>query len=205
MPARRASLFLALIALLSGCGSSLPPPPGQADEAAVVPSDVYVIGPLDSLEIFVWQVPELSRTVPVRPDGRISLPLVQDLEAAGRTPSELADAIEAAISDYVQEPIVSVIVASFGAAAGQTIRVVGEAQRPAAIPYRAGMTVLDVMVAVGGLSQYAAGNQAILIRGQGEDEQLYGLRLADLLQGGDLSANAPVRPGDVLMIPQTLL
>jgi polysaccharide export outer membrane protein len=188
--------------LLAGCGRSLPPPP-PATSAADQANDAYRIGPLDTLDIFVWGARDLSTKIPVRPDGRVSLPLVEDIQAAGRTPAELARAIEAALQPYVQDALVTVIVSSFGDTAGQTIRVVGEAQRPSAIPYRAGMTVLDVMVAAGGLTPYAAGNQAVLVRGKSRD--IYGLRLGDLLNGGDIGANAPVAPGDIVLIPQSAL
>lgn len=190
------------VLLLAGCGGSLPPPPA-ATSAADQASDAYRIGPLDTLDVFVWGARDLSTKIPVRPDGRVSLPLVEDMQAAGRTPAELARAIEAALKPYVQDALVTVIVSGFGDTAGQTIRVVGEAQRPAAIPYRAGMTVLDVMVAAGGLTPYAAGNQAVLVRGKSKD--IYGLRLGDLLNGGDVGADAPVAPGDVVLIPQSAL
>jgi polysaccharide biosynthesis/export protein len=192
----------AISLLLGACASSLPRPPEIAPMANQ-PTETYRIGPLDTLEIFVWDTKNTSTTVPVRPDGRISFPLVGDVQAMGRTPSELAKTIQTALAPYIVEPLVTVVVSGFGDTAGQTIRVVGEAQRAAAIPYRAGMTVLDVMVAVGGLTQYAAGNRAVLVRGQ--SETAYALRLSDLLDGGDISANAPVLPGDVVLIPQSLI
>lgn len=194
----RAMIWSALL-LVTACAQALPsPPPGTVDAAQV---ETYRIGPLDNLDVFVWGADNLSAKVPVRPDGKISVPLAPDIQAVGRTPSEVAAAIEEALRPYVQNPLVTVIVAGFGDTAGQTIRVVGEVQKPAAVPYRAGMTVLDVMVAAGGLGAYAAGNRAILVRGQGTE--VYGLRLGDLINGGDIGANAPVLPGDVIMIPQT--
>jgi polysaccharide biosynthesis/export protein len=192
-------LALALLFATAACAPTPPPPPMTTHEQGQ--AETYRIGSLDRLEIFVWGADSLSAKVPVRPDGKISVPLAEDIQAVGRTPAELAQAIEGALQPYVQNPLVTVIVASFGDTAGQTIRVVGEAQKPAAIPYRAGMTVLDVMVAAGGLSPYAAGNRAVLVRGK--DQAVYGLRLGDLLNGGDISADAPVLPGDVVMIPQT--
>jgi len=200
---RGAITCLALLAglLVAGCTSSLPPPPAAA--LADEPSATYQIGPLDTLQIFVWDTKNTSTTVPVRPDGRISFPLAGDVQAMGRTPTELASAIQASLQPYVQDPVVTVVVATFGDSSGQTIRVVGEVQRPTALPYRAGMSVLDVMVSVGGLTPYAAGNRAVLVRGR--TGTTYGLRLGDLLQGGDMSANAPVSPGDVVLIPQSAI
>jgi polysaccharide export outer membrane protein len=188
-----------VLLLVGSCAPTLPPPPPTAGDPAQ--SDTYRIGPLDNLDVFVWGADNLSAKIPVRPDGKISVPLAPDIQAVGRTPSEVAGAIEEALRPYVQNPLVTVIVAGFGDTAGQTIRVVGEVQRPAAVPYRAGMTVLDVMVAAGGLGPYAAGNRSVLVRGQGAE--IYGLRLGDLINGGDIATNAPVLPGDVIMIPQT--
>jgi|tagenome__1003787_1003787.scaffolds.fasta_scaffold20847674_2 polysaccharide export outer membrane protein len=200
---RTAAVALSATAmLLAGCARTLPPPPVLAPESQA-PSETYLIGPLDTLEIFVWDTKSTSTRVPVRPDGRISFPLAGDLQAAGLTPTDLAKNVEQALKPFVQEPIVTVVVDSFGDTGGQTIRVVGEAQHPAAVPYRAGMTVLDVMVAVGGLTPYAAGNRAVLVRGR--SAATYGLHLGDLLHRGDIAANAPVEPGDIVMIPQSPL
>jgi polysaccharide export outer membrane protein len=191
-----------LLALLAAC-TRLPPPPDDPIKELGAAAQ-YEIGPLDSLEIFVWGAPDLTReSTPVRPDGRISMPLVGDLQAAGTTPDALAEMIETELQAYVQNPQVTVSVTSFGDAAGQTVRVVGEAGKPVAVPYRAGMQVLDVMVAAGGLSEFAAGNDAVLIRGRGESEKVYGLRLDDLLNDGDTSANSLVLPGDVILIPKS--
>lgn len=201
--------FAALAALtLAACGSmgggSLEAAPVTASDAAAGAPD-YLIGPLDQLEIFVWRAPELSTKITVRPDGRISTPLVEDMVAAGKTPSILAKDLEGALREYVRTPEVTVIVSNFSSTYDQQVRVLGEAQQPIALPYQAGMTVLDVMVAVGGLTEFAAGNRAVLIRGQGEDRQSYRLRLNDLLRKGNISANVPVLPGDVILIPESVL
>jgi polysaccharide export outer membrane protein len=140
----------------------------------------------------------------VRPDGRISTPLVEDMVAAGKTPTQLAKDLERSLGQYVKQPQVTVIVSNFTSTFEQQVRVLGEAQKPLALPYQSGMTVLDVMVAVGGLTEFAAGNKAVLIRGQGADRQTYRLRLNDLLRKGNISANVPVLPGDVILIPESV-
>ena len=175
----------------------------QSSGAVAAPSPDYLIGPLDALEVFVWRAPELSTKITVRPDGRISTPLVEDMVAAGKTPTQLAKDLERTLSQYVKSPQVSVIVSNFTSTFDQQVRVLGQAQKPIALPYQSGMTVLDVMVAVGGLTEFAAGNKAVLIRGKGEDRQSYRLRLDNLLRKGDISANVPVLPGDVILIPES--
>lgn len=187
---------LAILAL-AACSTGAPPPPSVPASATD-----YKIGPGDSLQVFVWQNKELSVTAPVRPDGRISLPLVSDIQAAGKTPSELSKDIEDHLAKYVKDPVVTVIVSSFEGANTQQIRVVGEAAKPQAIPYRSTMSVLDAMIAVGGLTPYAAGDRATLIRTVDGKQTSYRLRLDDLLKDGDMSANAPLLPGDVILIPQ---
>lgn len=164
----------------------------------------YLIGPLDQLEVFVWRAPELSTKVTVRPDGRISTPLVEDMVASGKTPTQLSQDLEKSLGKYVKSPQVSVIVSNFTSTFDQQVRVLGEAQKPIALPYQSGMTVLDVMVAVGGLTQFAAGNKSVLIRGVGEERQSYRLRLDDLLRKGNIAANVPVLPGDVILIPESI-
>ncbi len=171
---------------------------------AAAPSPDYLIGPLDQLEVFVWRAPELSTKVTVRPDGRISTPLVEDMVASGKTPTQLAKDLEKSLSQYVISPQVSVIVSNFTSTFDQQVRVLGEAAQPIALPYQSGMTVLDVMVAVGGLTEFAAGNKSVLIRGKGEERQSYRLRLDDLLRKGNISANVPVLPGDVILIPESI-
>ncbi|GGY38960.1 XrtA/PEP-CTERM system exopolysaccharide export protein [Parvularcula lutaonensis] len=164
----------------------------------------YVIGPYDSLTVFVWRAPELSAQVQVRPDGRISTPLVEDIIAAGKSPTQLSAELEDRLGQYVRSPEVTVIVSGFSSTFDQQVRVLGEAQQPSAIPYQAGMTVLDVMISVGGLTDFAAGNRAKLIRGRGEDKQTYRLRLGDLLRNGDVSADVALQPGDVILIPEAI-
>ncbi|NWG72495.1 MAG: polysaccharide biosynthesis/export family protein [Parvularculaceae bacterium] len=205
------SFAAALAALaLAACGSGdvasseqLAAAPLNTDEQYAKSPD-YLIGPNDNLEVFVWRAPELSTKVTVRPDGRISTPLVEDMVAAGKTPSKLAKDLEKALLEYVKTPQVTVIVSDFSSTFEQQVRVIGEAQKPLAIPYQAGMTVLDVMVAVGGLTEFAAGNKSVLIRGKGEDRQSYRLRLNDLMRKGKISANVPVMPGDVILIPESV-
>lgn len=171
--------------------------------AAVSNEPEYIIGAGDSLQIFVWHNPDLSTTVPVRPDGRISIPLVEDIPCAGKTPTQLARDVEERLRKYVQDPIVTIIVGSFVGLPSQQIRVVGEAAQPRALPYRADMTVLDAMIAVGGLTQYAAGNRAKLTRQVNGKPVTTTVRLQDLLEDADLSANVAVQPGDILIIPQS--
>ncbi|MEF8982404.1 XrtA/PEP-CTERM system exopolysaccharide export protein [Thiohalorhabdus sp.] len=162
----------------------------------------YHIGPGDSINIFVWENPELSVSVPVRPDGRINTPLVEDLRAAGRTPTELARAVERELSTYLKNPVVTVMVSGFRGLPSEQIRVVGEAAQPQAIPYRSTMTLLDVMIAVGGLTEFAAGDRSVLIREVDGERRQFNVRLDDLLQDGDISANVKMHPGDILIIPE---
>lgn len=189
----------ALLCLLSlaGCAKSDVPPITQAQSPA------YQIGPGDTLQVFVWHNQDLSTTVPVRPDGKISLPLVSDIQAAGKTPTKLASDLQDNLKKFITDPVVTVIVSSFVGSYGEQIRIVGQAAKPQSISYRAGMTVLDAMIAAGGLTQYAAGNRAILARTEDGKQHSYNLRLSDLLEDGDISANAPLEPGDVIIIPQT--
>jgi polysaccharide biosynthesis/export protein len=170
------------------------------------PGEEYVIGPLDELTIFVWRNPDLGGKIQVRPDGRITMPLITDMPAVGKTATMLQQDIKLALGQYVNDPIVSVIVTSFNSTFSQQVRVVGATEKPASIPYRANMTVLDVMIAVGGLSEYAAGNKARLIRyekGTGKQHE-YALRLNDLIKRGDIQANVRLQPGDVIIIPESM-
>ena len=196
------SAALALIALIlgsGGCGSVYPPAPPFVDPFEAK----YLIGPGDSVNIIVWRNPELGMSVPVRPDGKITTPLVEDLPASGRTPTQLARDIETALAKYIQSPVVTVIVTGFVGPYSEQIRVIGEAARPQALAYRENMSLLDVMIAVGGITDFAAGNKASILRTSGGQSLQFGVRLVDLVKGGDLSANVAMRPGDVLIIPQS--
>lgn len=183
---------------------SLPPASYVATQEG--PGEDYVIGPLDTLKIFVWRNPELSADVQVRPDGRITTPLIADMPATGKTPAILAADMKKALSEYIQNPQVSVIVSNFSGTFSQQIRIVGATEKPAALPYRANMTALDAMIAVGGLNQYAAGNKAKLIRyDRGTGRQVeYALKLGSLLKNGDSKANVRLEPGDVIIIPESM-
>ncbi len=165
-------------------------------------SDTYRIGPGDNLDIFVWQNPQLSVKVPVRPDGKISIPLVQDVEALGRTPSALAHDISERLKAYVKDPNVTVIVSSFVGPFSQQIRVIGEAAKPQAIPYRSNMTILDVMIEVGGLTRFAAGDRSVVVRNFNGQHQTIRARLDSLINDGDVRDNIAMRPGDIVIIPQ---
>lgn len=179
-------------------------PHPEAPGGGTLSSDdyIYLIGPGDSLNIFVWRNPELSTSVPVRPDGRITAPLVEDVEASGRTPTQLARELEQALSEYVRDPIVTVTVGGFTGEYYEQVRVVGEAAQPQALPYRKNMSVLDVMIAAGGLTEFASGNKSTLVRTAGGSQTEYSVRLDDLIRDGDISANVLVEPGDVLIIPE---
>jgi polysaccharide export outer membrane protein len=171
-------------------------------ESPEIPA-LYQIGAGDSLSIFVWRNPDLTTSVTVRPDGRISIPLIEDLYVEGKTPSDLSREIEAKLADYVQDPLVTVSVVGFVGTFPQQVRIVGEATEPQAIPYRANMTVLDAVILAGGLTEFADGNNTTLIRMGGDTPKEYRVRLDDLLEDGDISANLPLLPGDILIIPET--
>ncbi|MCW5750336.1 MAG: polysaccharide export protein [Alphaproteobacteria bacterium] len=176
---------------------------GREDLSQPGPLPDYLIGPGDVLQIFVWRNPELSTTIPVRPDGRISVPLIEDLEATRKTPTMLARDIENILKQYIQDPVVTVIVQSFVGPYQQQVRVIGEAARPQALPYRENMTVLDVMIAVGGLTQFAAGNRAVINRKTREGETNVRVNLDRLIKDGDVGANVRMLPGDILIVPQS--
>lgn len=189
----------AVLCLLCACGAT----PEASVAAPGSTATEYRVGPGDTLNIYVWNHPELSRDLPVRPDGKISAPLIEDLEAAGKTPSQLARDMEARLAEFVRSPRVNVIVTNATGTYGDQVRVVGQATNPQALPYRNGMTVLDVMIAVGGLGPFAAGNRAKIVRRvEGKQTELR-VRLTDLVKNGDISANVPVLPGDVLIIPES--
>jgi polysaccharide export outer membrane protein len=194
-------MIAASTVIATGCGGKTKivdaPPPQPTVQTE------YRIGPGDNLQVFVWNHPELTVTVPVRPDGLISTPLVENIKAEGKTPSQLSRDLETALAEYVRSPTVNVIVTQFVGAYGDQIRVVGQAQQPKSLPYRANMTVLDVMIAVGGLAEFAAGNRAVIVREQDGQQLRIPVRLSDLMDDGDIGANIVMRPGDVLIIPES--
>jgi polysaccharide export outer membrane protein len=177
-----------------------PYPP--APEKAASPDYNYLIGPLDTLHIIVWRNPDLSMSVPVRPDGKVTVPLVEDLPAQGKNATQLARDIEKALGKFIRDPVVTVVVTQFTGPYSEQIRVIGEAARPQALPYRQKMTLLDVMIAVGGITDFADGNNASILRTADGGGQ-YRVRLKDLVRRGDVSANIEMKPGDVLIIPQS--
>jgi polysaccharide export outer membrane protein len=177
------------------------PPPNPAQPSQAVSAD-YLIGPGDSLQVFVWRNPDLTVTVPVRPDGKISTPLVEDMVAVGKTPSNLARDIEKALSVYVKSPQVNVIV-TIPASVYSQVKVIGQVLKPQALPYREGMTVLDAVLAVGGLGQFAAGNRAHLVRVVNGKSQEIKIKLESLVNSGDMTQNLLLKPGDVLVVPET--
>ena len=189
---------LAALLVVAGCATKYPPAPKDA----ITGDYNYRIGPLDTINIIVWRNPELSMVVPVRPDGKVTAPLVDDLPAQGKSPKELAQDIEKALAKYIRDPVVTVVVTQFAGPVSEQIRVIGEATKPQALPYRKNMTVLDVMIAVGGLTPFADGNSATISRAA-EGGKSYSVRLRDLVLRGDISANVEMRPGDILVIPQS--
>jgi len=188
------------VALIVAACASPGYPPAPAD--ASTDDYVYHIGPADVVNVIVWRNPELSMSVPVRPDGKITMPLVDDLPALGKTPTELERDMEKALGKYIRDPVVTVVVTSFVGPANEQVRVVGEAAKPQVLPYRRNMTVLDVMIAVGGLTDFADGNGARIVR-VADGGKLYSVRLRDLVKRGDITANVEIKPGDILIIPQS--
>jgi polysaccharide export outer membrane protein len=204
---------LVALLVLTACAQGAAGPTGSVaiapDETAAAAtalpdrSGTYVIGPGDQLQIFVYDSPQLSTEVPVRPDGRISTPLVPEIQAAGKTPSQLAQDLTVRLGEYVKSPNVTVIVRNFVGPFSRQIRVIGEAADPQAIQYRDHMTVLDVMIMTKGLTRYAAGNRAIIVRRIGDKQETIRVRLSDLLKDGDITQNVDMQPGDTLIIPQS--
>lgn len=192
-----AGVFI-LLAALAGCANA----PSLVEPEAPAASVDYLIGAGDVLNINVWRNPEVSLSVPVRPDGKITTPLVEDLQAAGRTSTQLARDIEKSLEKYIQQPLVTVIVTSFVGPYAQQIRVIGQAARPQALAYRQGMSLMDVLIAVGGITDFAAGNKANIIRTVDGQRLALPVRLHDLLRNGDISANVMLLPGDILVIPE---
>ncbi|MCG5512111.1 XrtA/PEP-CTERM system exopolysaccharide export protein [Ectothiorhodospira shaposhnikovii] len=188
-----------LILVLSGCATRHPP----LEAVEFTGSPDYIIGPGDNVNIFVWRQPELSMSVPVRPDGKITTPLIEDVPAANKTPTQLARDMEEVLSVYVRDPVVTVIVTGFRGPYDQQIRVVGQAANPQAIPYNENMTLLDVMIAVGGVTEFAAGNRASIVRNINGEARQFGVRINDLINKGDIEANVAVLPGDILIIPES--
>ncbi|OAN51575.1 XrtA/PEP-CTERM system exopolysaccharide export protein [Magnetospirillum moscoviense] len=197
-----AASVLIATALLAACSVPGPDAPATISPGSAVTRD-YTIGPGDQLQVFVWRSPELSTMVRVRPDGRISVPLIDDLAVEGKTPSAVGREIEQKLSEFVKGTVVTVMMTDFVGPLDRQIRVIGEASKPQSISYRNGITVLDVIILSGGLTQYAAGNRASIVRAVDGRRMIYRVRLDDLLNDGDISANVPVAPGDILIIPQS--
>ena len=198
---RSAFIVLGLAAVLAGCasGPDLPPAP----PTAAVQDYTYVIGAGDNVNIIVWRNPELSMSVPVRPDGKIAAPLVEEISAQGKTSTELARDVEKELSKYVRDPVVTVLVTGFVGPYSEQIRVLGEASKPQTMSYKKNMTILDVMIAVGGLTDFADGNRATILR-TSEGNKQYVVRLKDLVKRGDVTANVEMKPGDILIVPQSM-
>lgn len=197
------ALVMAAIGLAACGGPKQELPSAQFVSPDEGPGPNYVIGPLDTVTIFVWRQPELTTNVTVRPDGRLTVPLIDDIPATGKTPTELAEAIKLELQTYIQDPVVNVIVTGFTGPFASQVRVIGAAANPQAIPFRANMTVLDALIQVGGLSEFAAADRASLVRFEAGTQQQYRLRLGSLLNGGDISANVALQPGDVIIIPES--
>ena len=193
------ALYGAVAVLVAACQTPQYPP---APVAASTPDYDYHIGPLDTINVIVWRNPELSMSVPVRPDGKITTPLVDDLQALGKTPTELERDMEKALVKFIRDPVVTIVVTTFAGPPNEQIRVIGEATKPQVLPYRKNMTVLDVMISVGGLTDFADGNGARIFR-VADGGKLYTVRLRDLVKRGDITANVDMRPGDILIIPQS--
>lgn len=187
------------VLLLAACMTPKYPP---APRDAATPDYVYRIGAQDNINIIVWRNPELSTSVPVRPDGKINTPLIDDVPVLGKTPTELARDMEKALAKFIRDPVVTVMVTGFVGPPAEQIRVTGEATKPQILSYRQNMTLLDVMIAVGGLTDFADGNAATIYR-VAEGGKLYSVRLRDLIKRGDISANVEMKPGDILIIPQS--
>ncbi|NUU01824.1 XrtA/PEP-CTERM system exopolysaccharide export protein [Herbaspirillum robiniae] len=200
--ARFATLLLASALILSGCASRAP---AVNPDASVQPeARDYRIGPGDTLNIIVWRNPEVSLVVPVRPDGKFSTPLVEDIAASGKTATALAREIETSLAKFIQDPVVTVVVTNFVGTYSEQIRVIGQAAKPQALPYRKEMSLLDVIIAVGGTTEFAAGNKANVIRNVDGQQKRIAVRLDDLMKDGDISANMTMRPGDILVIPESI-
>ena len=196
---RKVWIVALLAALVGGCASFEPAPKNVAEPEGYN----YIIGPGDNVNIVVWHNTELSELLPVRPDGKISTPLAEDMQAAGKTPTQLARDLEKALAKYIQDPVVTVIVKGFVGPYNQQIRVIGQATKPQTLQYRENMTLMDVMIAVGGITDFAAGNRATILRNVNGTNQQFSVKLQNLMRYGDISANVPMMPGDVLIIPES--
>lgn len=197
-----AALMCAAAAMVLGAcatNSGIPQESGESPQAMMD----YLIGAGDGLSVNVWRNPEVSANVTVRPDGKITTPLVEDLQASGKTPAQLAGDIRTVLSKFIQEPVVTVTVTSFVGMYSQQIRVIGQAAKPQALSYREGMSLMDVIIAVGGITEFAAGNRASIVRNVDGEQVKIPARLKDLIKNGDLSANIAMRPGDILVIPES--
>jgi polysaccharide export outer membrane protein len=198
---RPLALAAGLALTLAACSGTPVLPP---TDTGVDNTTEYLIGAGDEVNIFVWRNPELSMVLPVRPDGKISVPLVEDVPAVGKTPTQLARDLEDRLKKFVRDPIVTVMMRSFVGDYMQQVRVIGEAQVPRAVPFRAHMTLLDVAITVGGLTKYAAGNRSVLIRTVDGTQNTYPVKLDSLIKYGDVRYNFPMQPGDTLIIPQSI-
>lgn len=194
----------AFAALLGGCAGQSGTMVEQAPSEPPIRPTEYIIGPGDMLQVYVWDNPELTVTIPVRPDGLITIPLVEDMGAVGKTTTQLARDVERELAEYVRSPQVNIIVTDFRGTFREQIRVVGQATSPQSLSYQSGMTLLDVLISVGGLTEFAAGNRAKVIRWEGATQTEIRVRLDDLINDGDISENIPVAPGDVLIIPESV-
>jgi len=192
----RLLVSVGVVVIASSCSTIEPPPNVAAQQYD------YVVGPGDVLEVFVWGNQELSTSVTVRPDGKFTTRLVEDLEASGKSSTQLARDIEEAYAKYVKNPVVTVIVKGFSGVPEQQVRVIGASVNPLSVPFSKHMTLLDLMISVGGLTEFADGNGAVVIRQQGGEKVVYKLRLEDLIREGDISANVDLLPGDIVIIPE---
>jgi polysaccharide export outer membrane protein len=198
---RFAIIGVVVLAGLSACAGGGPAVNDLPGGSATPAVNEYIIGPGDRINVFVWRNEDISVTVPVRPDGKISTPLVEDMQAVGKTPTQLARDIEGVLSEFVRTPQVNVIVEEFVGTFGEQIRVVGQATEPQALPYRERLTLLDVMIEVGGLTEFASGNRARVVRTEEGQRREIRVRINDLLNNGDMNQNIAMRPGDVVIIP----
>lgn len=199
-------ILVGLLSLVAACSNSdltdLPTSTARGSQTTDVDEYRYLIGPGDSLEIFVWGNPEISGSFIVRPDGMITTRLVEDIKASGKTPTELARTFEQHLREYIREPIVSVMLERFIGPYQEQVRIIGEASEPKAIAYRQNMTLLDVMIAVDGLTIFADGDNASVIRVEDGKQRAYRLKIDSLIRDGDIAANVDILPGDIIIIPE---